>query len=81
MRIAIVYHSETGNTQKMAELIREGCGSVDGVEAKTMAVDNVDEAFLAEARAAFLAQLAKTTLHDLARTRKLIRKRKSRKRS
>ena len=52
MKIAIIYHSETGNTQKMAELVREGCLTVPGIEAKCMAVDEVDEAYLAEAKAA-----------------------------
>jgi len=28
MKIAIVYHSETGNTARMAELVAEGCRSV-----------------------------------------------------
>jgi len=40
----------------------------------------VDRA-LAEARTAFRSQLSKITLHDLARTRTFIRRRKSRKRS
>ncbi|RKY65045.1 MAG: flavodoxin, partial [Candidatus Latescibacterota bacterium] len=38
IKVAIVYHSETGNTRKMAELIREGCLKVQGVEAKVMSV-------------------------------------------
>ena len=51
MKIAIVYHSETGNTKKMAELVREGCESVPGVEAKCMSIDAVDNAYVAEAKA------------------------------
>ena len=51
MKIAIIYHSETGNTQKMAELVRRGCLTIRGVEAKCMPVDDVDETYLGEAKA------------------------------
>jgi len=51
MKIAIVYHSETGNTQKMAELVAQGCLAVAGVESKCMRVDDVDEIYLTEAKA------------------------------
>ena len=33
VKIAIVYHSETGNTRQMAELVGEGCRTVEGVGA------------------------------------------------
>lgn len=42
MRIAIVYHSESGNTHKMAELVAEGCRKVDGVEPALMSVEQLD---------------------------------------
>ncbi len=51
MKVAIVYHSETGNTQKMAELVNQGCLTVPGVEAKCMPVDGVDESYVTEAKA------------------------------
>ena len=51
MKIAILYHSETGNTARMAALVREGCMSAPGVEAACMSIDNVDEAYVAEAKA------------------------------
>ena len=54
IRVAIVYHSETGNTKKMAELIREGCLKVQGVEAKVMSVDDLDRDFLKSAQAVLL---------------------------
>ena len=54
MKVAVVYHSETGNTRKMAELVREGCLRVEGVEAKCMSVDDVDEAYVVEAQAIIL---------------------------
>jgi NAD(P)H dehydrogenase (quinone) len=51
LKIAIIYHSETGNTLKMAELVKEGCERVKGVEARLMSVDALDTAFIGEARA------------------------------
>ncbi|MEW6751809.1 MAG: flavodoxin domain-containing protein [Candidatus Latescibacterota bacterium] len=51
MKIAIVYHSETGNTQRMAELVQQGCQQVPGVEARCMSIDAVDSAYVEEARA------------------------------
>ena len=52
IKIAIVYHSETGNTKRMAELIEEGCGKVSDVEARAMSIDDMDGAYIAEAKAA-----------------------------
>lgn len=43
MQVSIVYHSDTGNTAKMAELVSEGCRNVSGVEARCMSVDDLDE--------------------------------------
>ncbi len=51
MKIAIIYHSETGNTKQMADLVREGCESISGVEAKCMSIDAVDDAYVEEAKA------------------------------
>ena len=51
MEIAIVYHSESGNTQHMAELVKQGCERTEGVEAKMMSVDEIDTSYLEEARA------------------------------
>jgi multimeric flavodoxin WrbA len=39
-RILVVYHSqEKGNTQKMAELVAQGCSQVEGVEATVVNVN------------------------------------------
>lgn len=54
MKIAIIYHSETGNTQKMAEFVREGCMKVEGVEVQCMSVDKVDEKYVEESSALIL---------------------------
>ena len=51
MKIAILYHSETGNTRKMADLVKEGCVSVDGVDARAMSIDALDEKYIEESRA------------------------------
>jgi len=51
MKIAVIYHSETGNTARIAERIAEGARTIPGTEARLMGLDGIDEAFLAEARA------------------------------
>lgn len=51
IKVAIVYHSETGNTRKMAEFIKEGCDKIEGVESKTMSIDDMDVAYIAGAEA------------------------------
>lgn len=51
IKVAIVYHSETGNTQKMAELIRKGCDNIEGVESKAMSIDDLDVTYIAAAGA------------------------------
>lgn len=54
MKIAIIYHSETGNTQQMAELVRQGCARVPGIEARLMPVDDVDDEYVSESAAVIL---------------------------
>ena len=54
MKVAIVYHSETGNTRQMAELVREGCERVEGVEARCMSIDDVDSDYVIESKAVIL---------------------------
>jgi NAD(P)H dehydrogenase (quinone) len=54
VKVAIVYHSETGHTKQMAELVAQGCLSVPSVEVKCMPVNNVDESYVAEAQAVVL---------------------------
>ena len=51
MKIAVVYHSTTGNTKKVAELIGEGAKQVDQIEVKFMSIEEVDSEFLTEAKA------------------------------
>ena len=54
MKIAIIYHSESGNTRKVAGLIAAGAKVRDDIEVKTMSIDAVDKAFVAEAKAVIL---------------------------
>ena len=54
MKVAIVYHSESGNTRRMAELVREGGLRVSGVEARCMSIDDLDDAYLEDASAVIL---------------------------
>ena len=51
MKIAIVYHSVTGNTKKQANLIAEGALSVRGIEVKTMSIDDPDNSWIEESKA------------------------------
>jgi len=48
VKIAVVYHSVSGNTKKQAELVAEGARSVPGVEVKTMSIENPDNAWIEE---------------------------------
>jgi NAD(P)H dehydrogenase (quinone) len=41
-RIAVVYYSKSGNTEKMAELIAEGCRQVGGVEVEMVSLPGAD---------------------------------------
>lgn len=54
MKVTIIYHSETGNVREMADLVRQGCLQIPNVQARTMPVDETDEAFLAESQAVIL---------------------------
>ena len=48
MKVAVVYHSVSGNTKKQADLVAQGAESVDGVEVRTMSIDNPDNEWLEE---------------------------------
>lgn len=49
MKFAVIYDSRTGNTRQAAEWIAEGMNRIPGAQAKTFAIDAVDEAFVSEA--------------------------------
>jgi len=50
VKVAIIYHSRTGNTEAMARLVAEGA-EAEGAEAALMTVDAVDWNFVRESRA------------------------------
>ena len=50
MKLAIIYHSETGNTKQAAEWIAEGMREISGVEGKAFSIESVDEEFVKEAK-------------------------------
>ncbi len=54
INIAIIYHSETGNTERMAQMVAEGCRSVEGTEVKLMSLDEVDSEYLVNCYAVIL---------------------------
>ena len=51
MKVAVIYHSVSGNTQKQAELVAEGARSVSGIEVKTISVDSPDNGWIEESKA------------------------------
>lgn len=50
MKMAVIYHSVTGNTKNMGEQIVQGMNSVQGVEAKAFGIESVDVEFVKEAK-------------------------------
>lgn len=48
MKMTVLYHSKSGNTKQMAELIAEGMMSVAGVEARTFPIEEPDAAWVKE---------------------------------
>jgi NAD(P)H dehydrogenase (quinone) len=58
LKMAIIYHSESGHTKEMAELVAEGAQQVQGCEARCMSVDEVDEDFVRASAAVALGSPA-----------------------
>ncbi|MCF0151221.1 MAG: NAD(P)H-dependent oxidoreductase [Firmicutes bacterium] len=54
MKMAVIYHSVTGNTKNMGEVIVKGMNSVEGVEAKAFPIEEVDYEFVKEAKCVVL---------------------------
>lgn len=50
MKLAVIYDSKTGNTKKAAEWIAEGMNEISGIEAAAFSIDNLDEAFVKDAK-------------------------------
>jgi len=54
MKIAVIYHSVSGTTKKMAEAIVQGINSVEGVKGKAFSIDAPDEEYIKESRCVIL---------------------------
>lgn len=54
MKMTVLYYSKSGTTKEMAEIIAQGMMSVEGVEAKTFSIDDMDEAFIKESKCVVL---------------------------
>lgn len=54
MKISILYHSESGNTEKVAGIIRSGCLNVDGIQVKVMSIKEADIEFVNSSQAIIL---------------------------
>ena len=50
MKMAVIYHSVTGNTKNMGDLIVKGMNSIEGVEAQAFPIEAVDVEFVKEAK-------------------------------
>jgi NAD(P)H dehydrogenase (quinone) len=51
MKLAVIYHSETGNTQKVAKVIASAAQEIASTETQVMSIDNIDESFIDESAA------------------------------
>lgn len=54
MKATVLYHTKTGNTKTMAEVIVEGMASVEGMEAKAFAIEEIDEEWVKESKCVIL---------------------------
>ena len=50
MKLAVIYDSKTGNTKQAAAWIAEGMNLAEGAEARSFAIGEVDEDFVAQSR-------------------------------
>ena len=50
VKMAVIYHSVTNNTKNMGEQIVKGMNSVEGVEAKSFPIEDVDVEFVKKAK-------------------------------
>ncbi len=50
MKLAVIYDSKTGNTKQAAEWIVEGMCKADDIIASAFSIENIDEAFVKEAK-------------------------------
>jgi NAD(P)H dehydrogenase (quinone) len=51
MKLAVIYHSQSGNTKRIAEIVAAGAKISDVVEVKVMDINCIDEEYVANAKA------------------------------
>ena len=51
MKLAILYHSESGNTKEVGEVIAKGARKIEDLDAKCMSIENIDEQYISESKA------------------------------
>lgn len=51
MNLSIVYHSISGNTEKIAKIMEEAVSQINGIEAKAISIDAIDEKYIEESTA------------------------------
>ena len=51
MNISVVYHSESGNTRRVAELVAEGARVSPSVQARVMSLEEMDKGWIESSRA------------------------------
>ena len=54
MKMTVLYHSVTGNTKKMAEVIVEGMRTLENVESIAFPIGDIDEAWIKESKCVVL---------------------------
>ncbi len=54
MKASIIYHSVTGNTKIMAELVKQGCEKIKGAEARCFSLEETDNDYISGSKAVIL---------------------------
>lgn len=54
MNITILYHSESGNTEEVAGIIKSGCNKIEGIKAEVMSIKDADVEFINSSEAIIL---------------------------
>ncbi len=54
MKMTVLYHSKTGNTSKMADVIAHGMMSVEGIDAKSFSIEEIEEEWIKESKCVVL---------------------------
>ena len=53
MKVSIIYHSESGNVKKMADIIALGCQGILNTEVKLMSVEKINKEYFSESKVVF----------------------------